>query len=87
MALSLLRSAPDPAAVLKSFVTRFRPYSGWVGSFAPTLKSRITLLDDLDEFPGLKEVATQEKEKLQAAVEEMRQWDFDRDRERYESFE
>jgi hypothetical protein len=43
----LLVKAPDPEAVLKEIVRRLRP-TGWSGSLATTLESRLKLLEQLD---------------------------------------
>ena len=48
VALALLNNAPDRIAVLKEFVSRFRPSGGWSGSLATILASKAKLLDSLE---------------------------------------
>jgi hypothetical protein len=50
-ALKLIEIAPDPVKVLDIFLRRFRP-SGWSGSLADTLATRMPLIDRFRDHPN-----------------------------------
>jgi hypothetical protein len=88
-AQALLAEAPDAAAVLDQFLTRFRPESGWSGSLAAILDSRAALLRALPEHhdPHLAERAIRAHGELQHQIELERQWETRLHRSRDERFE
>jgi hypothetical protein len=63
------------------------PLSGWTGSRAAILESNATLLDQLDEYPTLRDAVAQEKERLQEWIKEERGRETASDRARDERFE
>jgi hypothetical protein len=75
-ALNLLKKAPDPAAVLRHFVTRFHPPGAWDGSLAATIEANAVLLNQLASVPSLAEAVRAEKERLNAWVKEERTREF-----------
>ncbi|KQZ14311.1 hypothetical protein ASD44_09675 [Mesorhizobium sp. Root554] len=84
----LLEYAPDPVAVMKVFVARFRPTS-WSGSFAAILEENARLLDNL-EGPTPEELVLyirEAKKRLQQDIAIARQTETEWDRERDERFE
>ncbi|MBZ5678376.1 MAG: hypothetical protein LAP61_29415 [Acidobacteriia bacterium] len=87
LALRFLERAPDPAAVLQQFVCQFRPSSGWRGSLAAILETNAALLDQLDEYPGLREAVVLEKERLQEWIKSERVRETASNRARDERFE
>lgn len=88
IALKLIECAPDPVAVLRTFVGRFRP-SGWSGSLASILEGRKALLEELKAHknPDVPALAAAEANCLAAEVDATRQWEAKHDRERDERFE
>lgn len=87
VALRFLERAPDQVAVLRQFVRQFMPSGGWNGSLAVILESNATLLDQLDEYPTLRDAIAQEKERLQEWIQRERVHETASDRERDERFE
>jgi hypothetical protein len=87
VALRFLERAPDPVAVLQQFVRQFMPSSGRSGSRAAILESNAGLLDQLDEYPTLRDVVEQEKERLQERIKVERDRETASDRARDERFE
>jgi hypothetical protein len=71
-ALALLEQAPDPASVMRHFVARFHPSSGWSGSLAATVESNGALLDHLGGYPALAQIVRSEKARLQAWIDDER---------------
>jgi hypothetical protein len=88
VALKLIERAPDPLAVLHTFVGRFRP-SGWSGSLASILEGRKALLDKLAHHANEDVVACagEESIRLAAEIDAERKWEAERDRNRDERFE
>lgn len=88
LAIALLKTAPDPLAVLKLFIARFGPRS-WSGSRAAIMESRLSLLDDLGRIniPALADYAAQVRPQLVDQVAQERDWETKKDRERDERFE
>jgi hypothetical protein len=88
IAMSMLRAAPNPVAVLEVFIERFSPRS-WSGSLATILESRIPLLDALDNFENADVVALIKRKKPEIAefARQYRESETQRDRARDERFE
>jgi hypothetical protein len=88
LALAILDSAPDPAAVLQAFVHRFSPNS-WSGSLAEIIESRASLLDRLPSkhATAFADIITIFKAQLAEQVAYTRNWENEHDRERDERFE
>ena len=86
VALRFLEQAPDPAAVLQQFVRQFMPSSGW-GSLVTILESNATLLDQLEEYPTLRDAVAQEKERIQEWIKRERSQETAWNREYDERFE
>ena len=88
LAMEILKRAPDPLAVLKTFVRRFRPRS-WSGSLAAIIESRLRLLDRLGELKNesLEDYATEIRPQLVDEVFERRKQEDERDSARDERFE
>ncbi len=84
--LSFLKKAPDPSAVLRAFVTRFRPHE-WSGSLSTILESNENLLDQLEDFPELHSVVAQEKSRIRQMIDEQRSWEIKWNQPRHEGFE
>jgi hypothetical protein len=89
IALSLMKRAPDPAAVAQIFVKRFRPSSGWSGSLAVILEGRKALLAELERHPDprLAEFARAEEPRLTEEIEAEQRWEAQHYRQRDERFE
>ena len=87
IALRFLEEAPDPSAVLKQFVFRFGPSSGWSGSLAAILELNATLLDQLGAYPALSTAIVQEKGRLQEWINSEKSREAASDRQRDERFE
>lgn len=87
-ARTLIERAPDPVAVARKFVERFRPM-GWSGSLASILEGRKALLEELKEHTSNKIAAYAIKEaaRLAAEVEAERKREAERDRGTDERFE
>ena len=88
-ALAVLDQAPDKVAVLRRFIARFRPTSGWSGSLAEIIATRAFLLRAI-EAGGERDLAAfarQERERLLQEAEEARGWEADNFRMRSERFE
>ena len=87
-AQALLGEAPDRAAVLDQFLTRFRP-GGWSGSLAAILDSRAALLLALGEHHDrhLAEHAMRAHANVQLQITAERQWETKLHRGRDERFE
>lgn len=87
-AMRLMREAPEPLGVLSVFVEKFRP-SGWSGSLADILASRMHLLEILkhDPNPILARAAIDAIPKLKNEIESRRLWEAEHHRERDERFE
>jgi hypothetical protein len=88
VALRLIEHAPDPVAVVRAFVERFRP-SSWSGSLASILEGRKALLEELKghKNPDVAAFANVVANKLALEVEEERTWEAKHDRQRDERFE
>lgn len=88
LAMEMLKRAPDPLAVLETFVSRFSPTS-WSGSRAAIIDSRLELLDHLGELKNasLADYVTQIRPQLVDKIARMREWENERDSERDERFE
>jgi hypothetical protein len=87
-AQGLLEQAPDRAAVLDQFLSRFRP-RGWSGSLAAILDSRAALLLALGEHHDrhFAEHAMRAHANLQLQITAERQWETKLHRDRDERFE
>jgi hypothetical protein len=70
VALRFLERAPDPNAILREFISGFRPMSGWSGSLATILQSNSSLLDQLGAFPALLTTVNEQREHLRKWIEE-----------------
>jgi hypothetical protein len=88
IALTILDRAPDPAAILQTFVGRFSPRS-WSGSRAEIVEARAGLLDQLPAHhaTAFAEMVATLKAELADDVAKTRKWENERDRERDERFE
>jgi hypothetical protein len=88
-AQALLADAPDRAAVLDQFFTRFRPRGAWSGSLAAILDSRAALLLALGEHHDhhLAEHAMRAHANLQRQIAAEREWETKLHRDRDERFE
>lgn len=88
IALRLVNEAPDPARVLAAFVDRFSP-SGWSGSLAAILESRLSLFDMLlsHEQPAVRSWAETAKPSFEKKIAQAREWEAAESRERDERFE
>tara|TARA_R110002111_G_scaffold247477_1_gene310663 strand:+ start:313 stop:1728 length:1416 start_codon:yes stop_codon:yes gene_type:complete len=87
-ARAVLSNAPDKAKVLNTFIKSFRP-TGWSGSYADVIASRISLFDELigGEDPQLAQIARDERDKFMQDVAAIRKREEEESRERDESFE
>ena len=87
-AQALLRQAPDPLAVLKRYVGRFRPGS-WSGSLAAAMEAPLTPLRALEEDPNaaIAEFAKAEGRRLRQEVERVRRHETEEDKQADERFE
>ena len=88
LAMEMLKRAPDPLTVLKTFVKRFSP-SCWSGSRAAIVESRLGLLDCLGELKNasLDNYATEIRPKLLEDIAQMRKSEDESDIKRDERFE
>jgi hypothetical protein len=88
LAMEMLKRAPDPLAVLKTFVKRFSPTS-WSGSLAAIIESRLGLLDRLAELKNasLADYATRIRPQLVDDIARTRKWENEHDSARDERFE
>jgi hypothetical protein len=88
IALHMIEQAPDPAAVLSTFIERFSP-SSWEGSRADHIEKRAILLDVLTgRFgPSIDAIAQAKRLELRIDVDRQREWEMSHDRGRDESFE
>ncbi|MBI1779050.1 MAG: hypothetical protein HYR63_27260 [Proteobacteria bacterium] len=84
----LLMKAPDPEAVFKEVVKRLRP-TGWSGSLATKLESRLTLLIQLDvsAIPTLAAPLDSAKSMLKQCIEIERRRETEEDKARSGRFE
>ncbi|HMM45808.1 MAG TPA: hypothetical protein PKE41_09275, partial [Candidatus Macondimonas sp.] len=87
-AIALLTHAPKPGDVLDVFVHRFAP-TAWSGSRAAIMASNAQLLDQLSAFASadLQQHGRDAKAGLMPRIEEMRQWETERQRRQNERFE
>lgn len=87
-AMRVLHEAPEPESVLSEFVERFRP-TGWSGSLAGILASRLPLIERLtsDPNPGIAEAAKKATVTFSEQIERTREWEAREDRQRDERFE
>jgi hypothetical protein len=88
LAMEMLKRAPDPLAVLETFVKRFSPRS-WSGSRAAIIESRLGLLDRLGELRNvsLSDYVTRIRPQLVDDIARERKWENERDSARDERFE
>lgn len=88
LALKLLTKAPDAQAVLKEIVQRLYP-TGWSGSLATKLESRLKLLEQLPlgDAPGLAEAFNEARALLQERITAERKREADESRGRGGRFE
>ena len=88
MALAILDKSPDRMAVLKQFVSRFRP-SSWSGSRAAAMETRLPLLGKLEKHtdPTVAQFAKADGARLREEVDEERKWETRKDRASDERFE
>jgi hypothetical protein len=84
----LLKLAPDPLAVLKKYVARFRPRS-WSGSLAAAMAAPLVPLRTLEGHSdtALAEFATAEGIRLRQEVEAVRRHETEEDKQTDERFE
>ncbi|MEJ7925991.1 hypothetical protein WG908_04375 [Sphingobium sp. AN641] len=84
----LIRSAPDPIAILNTLLGRFRP-SGWSGSLAAILEGRLPLLETMarDDDPRFAAWAKAAIPTYKREIENQREWEARDSRERDERFE
>jgi hypothetical protein len=82
VALKMMARAPDPVAIARVFVKRFRPSSGWSGSLAVILDGRKALLTELEKHPDprLGEFALTEAPRFAEEIEAERRWEAEHDR-------
>ncbi len=87
-ALRVLHEAPEPEAVLSEFIERFRP-SGWSGSLAGILASRLPLIERLTSDPNsvIAEAAKKAVVTFNEQIERTREREAREDRQRDERFE
>lgn len=88
LAVKLLATAPDQAAVLAAIVRRLHPCT-WSGSLATKLEGRLALLNSLPgtDSPVLKAPMAEARTDLQARIDEARQSEQSADRSRNNRFE
>ena len=88
LAIEMLKRAPDSLAVLKTFVSRFRPTS-WSGSRAAIIETRLGLLDRLGELnnASLEDHIAEARPKLVEEIAQWRKMEDERDSARDERFE
>lgn len=88
IALRLIAEAPDPMPVLVALFDRFSP-SGWSGSLAEILRSRLSLLDQLETNSNPKVVAWAKRAHAphQANIDRAVDWEERDSRSRDERFE
>lgn len=88
LAMEMLNQAPDPLAVLKTFVGRFRPRS-WSGSLAAIVESRLGLLNRLGALSNesLENYSMEIRPQLVQEIAKMRKWEDEHDSQRDERFE
>ena len=84
----LLRRAPDPVAVLKGYVGRFRPGS-WSGSLAAAMEAPLTPLRafEQDANAAIAEFAQAEGLRLRQEIERVRRHETEEDKQTDERFE
>lgn len=84
----LINSAPDPIVILDTLFKRFRP-SGWSGSLATILESRLPLLEIMagSDDPRLVDWARSAIPNYKKNIESQREWEARDSRERDERFE
>ena len=87
-ALKLLTEAPDGRATLDILVDRFQP-TGWSGSLAAIMESRLPLFDVLLEHENatIAEAANDRLARYKVSLERQREWEAKNDRARDEKFE
>ena len=85
----MMARAPDPVAIARVFVKRFRPGSGWSGSLAVILEGRKTLLAELVEHPDprLVEFARTDALRFAEEIEAERSREAEHDRAMDQRFE
>lgn len=88
LAIEMLSRAPDPMAVLETFVGRFSPGS-WSGSRAAIIETRLGLLDQLGQLKNMFPVGniTRIRSQLVDSIKQERKWENERDSSRDERFE
>lgn len=88
LATAMLDRAPDPLAILNTFVKRFTP-RGWSGSLATILESRLNLLDRLSESnsSSFAEHIPKMRSQLADKIAVRRQYEEERDRHHDDRFE
>jgi hypothetical protein len=88
VAIEMLKRAPEPLAVLKTFVRRFSPTT-WSGSRAAIIESRLGLLDRLGELKNasLEDYATGIRPQIVDDIARTRKSEDERDSARDERFE
>ena len=87
-AIRILHEAPEPLEILSQFIEGFRP-SGWSGSLADILASRLPLLEGLiqDAVPAIASAAKGAVTSYRDEIERVRKWEASHDRNRDERFE
>jgi hypothetical protein len=88
LAPKLLLKAPDPPLVLNEIVARLHP-TGWSGSLATLLESRLKLLEELPmgDLPHLTAAQDEAKAELKARIARQRETEAEDDRARSGRFE
>ncbi len=84
----LLAKAPDLNLVLDNLAGSIRP-SGWTGSLADILQTRLTLFEEIKDHPNdeVRSWAKSQLSSLRREIESTREWEDKRNRDIDESFE
>lgn len=87
-AMKLINAVPEPVTVLDTFVQRFRP-SGWSGSLADTLATRMPLIEALRQHPNEVIAAWADKHApaFAAFIDRQRAQEATEDKARHQAFE
>lgn len=88
LALVMIEQAPNPVAILETFIDRFSPLM-WEDSRATAIEEKAKLLEQFAAHSdqALRELAIQKRTELAREVEQIRKSETERDRGRDESFE
>lgn len=86
LALELIRLCPDFSEILNIYAARIRP-DGSIGYIDKSLESQLILLESLPVENGKKQILSERIHAIRADVQSQREYEAERNRNEYQSFE